>query len=365
MSYALPLLDESRLTRSDIDPNVDSPSHSRPLQRDRLIDSHGRTIHELRLSITDRCNFRCVYCMEPDVRFALASTLLSPEELERVARVCVSLGVTKIRLTGGEPTVHPRLTEIISRIASLGVRDIAITTNGSLLTPRSLAAWKSAGLTRITISLDSLRPDRFATLTRSTSTPDDILRGVDHAIDAGLSPVKVNAVVMRRFNEDEVADIAALARRYPIDVRFIEAMPLDSARAWDESRLVSADEILERVSRVWPLVPLDRECDSATSERYAFADAPSSNTGTVGVIAPVTRAFCGACSRLRITADGMVRPCLFSTTEYDLKSALRAGASDDDLATILLDATWRKQPGHGIRSSSFTQPTRPMSAIGG
>lgn len=365
MSYALPLLDESRLTRSDDAPHANGPPRPRSLQRDRLIDSHGRTIRELRLSITDRCNFRCVYCMEPDVRFAPASAILSPEELERVARVCVSLGVTKIRLTGGEPTVHPRLEEIISRIASLGVRDIALTTNGSLLTTRSLAAWKSAGLTRITISLDSLLPDRFAKLTRSTSTPDDILRGVERAIGAGLSPIKVNAVVMRGFNEDEVADIAALARRFPIDVRFIEAMPLDSARAWDESRLVSADEILACVSRVWPLVPLDRECDSATSERYAFADSPSSTTGTVGVIAPVTRAFCGACSRLRITADGMVRPCLFSTTEYDLKSALRSDASDHDLATILLDATWRKQPGHGIRSSSFKQPNRPMSAIGG
>lgn len=328
----------------------------------RLIDSHGRTIRDLRLSITDRCNFRCVYCMDPGVRFLPRDDLLTVEQIIRVARVCVGLGVDKLRLTGGEPTVHPGLTRIIRGLAGLGARDVALTTNGARLTDANLARWKSAGLGRVTVSLDSLRPERFRAITRSRTTPDEVIGGVRRVIRAGFEPPKLNAVVVRGVNDDEVADLAGLARELALEFRFIEFMPLDSARAWDRTKVVSADEILERIARVYPLVPLGRVEHSGTAEEYGFADGAP---GRVGVIAPVTRPFCGACSRLRITADGKVRPCLFSTREWDLKRLLDAEADDRAIEDFLLDATWIKQAGHGISSESFVRPHRPMSAIGG
>lgn len=328
----------------------------------RLVDSHGRTIRDLRLSITDRCNFRCVYCMEPDVRFLPARELLGVEELIRVARVCVSLGVEKIRITGGEPAVHPRLLDIIAGLAALSARDLALTTNGSIMDEATLESWRDAGLRRLTVSLDSADRARFAAVTRSRTNPADVLRGVRRAQRIGFRPVKLNAVVVRGINDDEVESLAGIAHDLGVEMRYIEFMPLDSAHAWDRARVVGADEIIERIARVHALVPLGRPEQSSTALEFAFADG---SPGRIGVIAPVTRPFCGACSRLRVTADGKVRPCLFSTREWDLRLLLRRGAPDDEIADFLVDATWTKQAGHGISSTGFRQPARPMSAIGG
>lgn len=328
----------------------------------RMADSHGRTIRDLRISITDRCNFRCVYCMEPDVRFASRESLLTTGEIVRVARVAESLGVRKIRLTGGEPTLHPELTAIIAGIRTATSVEIAMITNASLLTRRALREWKAAGLARVTISIDSLRTDRFARLTRSASSPADVLAGVEAAIAEGLTPLKLNAVLIRGFNDDEAADLAELARLYSIEMRFIEYMPLDSGHTWDSSKWVSAAETRAAIDERFPLITCENDEVSSTARTFAFADGAP---GRIGFIAPVSSPFCGACSRLRLTADGKVRPCLFSTTDWDLRAVLHAGATDDSLADFLIDATWTKQPGHGIASAGFRQPARPMSAIGG
>lgn len=330
--------------------------------RRRLIDSHGRTIRDLRLSITDRCNFRCVYCMEPDVRFAEQADLLTVDEIHRLVRTCVRLGISSVRLTGGEPTVRPDLARIIRVVAELGVDDISMTTNGSLVTPESLSLWKNSGLRRLTFSLDSARPEVFAAMTRSKTGVSSVIDAIRSAIASGLAPIKVNAVVVRGKNEGEVPALARLARELGFEMRFIEFMPLDSGRRWDPSLLVPAAEIIARASEAAELIPLGRDDGSSTSESYSFRDYPG---GRIGVIAPVTRPFCGACSRLRITADGKVRPCLFSIEEHDLMPSLRSAASDLDLEDALLEAVWSKQAGHGITSEGFRQPPRPMSAIGG
>lgn len=329
----------------------------------RLIDSHGRTIRDLRLSITDRCNFRCVYCMEPDVRFADRHALLSVDELLQLARACVRLGVRRIRLTGGEPTLHPELTRLIRGVAEIdGVEDVSMTTNGSLVTPDTLAEWKDAGLGRLTFSLDAVTPEVVHAMTRSRTSADAVIRAIADTVAAGFGPVKVNAVVIRGRNEAEVPRLARLAREVGFEMRFIEYMPLDSGRKWDPSLLVSADEILERAAEAGPLTPLEREDPHGTCEVYAFADGTR-----IGVIAPVTRPFCGACSRLRITADAKVRPCLFSLQERDLMPMLRGdqASSGEAIEQAILDAVWAKQAGHGITAPGFRQPDRPMSAIGG
>ena len=333
-----------------------------PSRGTTLVDSHGRVIQDLRLSITDRCNFRCVYCMEPDVRFLARERLLSPDELSRLARLCLSLGVRRVRLTGGEPTVRPDLLEIIAAVAALGPDDLAMTTNGSLVTPASARAWKAAGLTRLTFSLDSLDDAVFASMTRSSCSSGTVVDAIRVAIDAGLGPVKANAVVVRGRNEREVVPLARLARDLGIEMRFIEYMPLDSGRAWDPAKLVPASEIVDMISREFPLTPLGKDHEHSTALEYAFADG---TLGRIGLIAPVTRPFCGACSRLRITAEGKVRPCLFSLEEWDIGALLRAGASDQSLRDFLLDSAWTKQRGHGIDAPDFRQPDRPMSAIGG
>ena len=330
-----------------------------------MVDSHGRTIRDLRISITDRCNFRCVYCMEPDVRFAPPESLLTVDEIVRIARIAESLGVRKVRLTGGEPTLHPRLTDIIAGIAGATDVEVALITNGSLLGRGVLRAWKDAGLARVTVSIDSLRPGRFAALTRSASAPARVLEGVEAALAEGLTPVKLNAVLIRGFNDDEAVELAALARTLGVEMRFIEYMPLDSAHAWDSSKWVSAAETRAAIERAFPLIACDDDEPSSTARTFRFADLPGDSPARIGFIAPVSSPFCGACSRLRLTADGKVRPCLFSTSEWDLRTPLRAGATDEALADFLIDATWTKQPGHGITSPGFVQPERPMSAIGG
>ncbi len=335
----------------------------------RLIDSHGRTIRDLRLSITDRCNYRCVYCMEPGVRFAPAEDLLTLDELLRVARATVRLGVEHIRITGGEPTVRSDLRAIIAGVAAIpGVRDLAMTTNGSLADEASLRQWMSAGLRRVTFSLDAVDPTTVRRMTRARGDAGDTLAAIRTAIRLGLEPVKVNAVIIRGMNEEEVPRLAALARDIGFAMRFIEYMPLDSGRRWDPSRLVPASEIIERASEAGDLVPLGRSAPERTSEDFRFAAGVHAHAhASIGVIAPVTRPFCGACSRLRITADGAVRPCLFSLEETSLRALLRSGREDldDALEDALLDAVWSKQAGHGITAAGFRQPDRPMSAIGG
>lgn len=366
-AFSLPIFAQTSANRLESAPGANC-NESPPRAPDnvraagQMMDSHGRIIRDLRISITDRCNFRCVYCMEPDVQFAAQDLVLQPKEFIRVAHIAHALGVRKIRLTGGEPTLHPALTEIIAGIRASTTVEIAMITNGARLTRARLREWKSAGLERMTISIDSLQPDRFARVTRSTSTPQAVLAGVEMCIAEGLTPVKLNAVLIRGINEDEAADLAELARRYAIEMRFIEYMPLDSGHAWDSSKWVSAAETLANIERRFALVACDDDAPSSTARTYAFADGAP---GRIGLIAPVSSPFCGACSRLRLTADGKVRPCLFSTREWDLRGLLRGGASDDDLANFLIDATWTKQPGHGISSPDFHQPHRPMSAIGG
>ena len=337
-----------------------APAHIRA--GGRMMDSHGRTILDLRISITDRCNFRCVYCMEPDVQFQPRENMLTPGEIIRMARVAQSLGVRKIRLTGGEPTLHPQLTEIISGIRAATDVEIAMISNGSLLTRQKLSAWKCAGLDRMTISIDSVRADRFARVTRSTVTPEDVIAGIEMCVAEGLTPLKLNAVLVRGQNDDEAVELARLARRFGVEMRFIEYMPLDSAHAWDRSLMVTAQETLEAIEAEFALTPTNMDDAHSTARTYRFTDGAP---GRIGFIAPVSNPFCGACSRLRLTADGNVRPCLFSTKEWSVMTLLRGGASDAELANFLIDVTWTKLAGHNIASPQFVQPERPMSAVGG
>jgi cyclic pyranopterin phosphate synthase len=342
-------------------PPPTAPDHA--ARGDRLVDAHGRTIRDLRLSVTDRCNYRCVYCMDPDFRYLPKRQLLGLESYVAIVRVCAGLGVEKVRVTGGEPTLYPHLDTLLQALAGIpGITDLAMTTNGSLLSAAKARRWRRAGLDRITMSLDSLRPDRVRSITRAPATPETVVRAVAAARSAGLDPIKVNAVVMRGVNDDELPDFADFARAHAIDLRLIEFMPLDSSRAWDRAAVVSADEMLERIGARHALVPLDRDGPESTSLNFAFADGAP---GRIGVIAPVTRAFCGACSRLRVTADGKVRPCLFSHDEWDLGPVLRAGADDAEIRRFLVDAAWTKQAGHGIGGADFAPPPRTMSAIGG
>ena len=337
-----------------------APAHIRA--GGRMMDSHGRTILDLRISITDRCNFRCVYCMEPDVQFQPRENMLTPGEIIRMARVAQSLGVRKIRLTGGEPTLHPQLTEIISGIRAATDMEIAMISNGSLLTREKLSAWKRAGLDRMTISIDSVRADRFARVTRSTVTPEDVITGIEMCVAEGLTPLKLNAVLVRGQNDDEAVELARLARRFGVEMRFIEYMPLDSAYAWDRSLMVTAQETREAIEAEFALTPTNMDDAHSTARTYRFTDGAP---GRIGFIAPVSNPFCGACSRLRLTADGNVRPCLFSTKEWSVMTLLRGGASDKELANFLIDVTWTKLAGHNIVSPQFVQPERPMSAVGG
>jgi cyclic pyranopterin phosphate synthase len=328
----------------------------------RLVDSHGRTIRDLRLSVTDRCNYRCVYCMDPDFRYMPKQELLSLEEYLTVARVGRSLGIRKLRITGGEPTLYTHLNELVAGVGAMGFDDIAMTTNGSLLDRMPLQQWRRDGLDRITLSLDSLRPERVAEITRSSASPDTMIAAIRLGKAAGFDPIKINAVVMRDYNDDELADFADFARRYAIDLRLIEFMPLDSSRAWTRETVVTADEMLAAIGQRHELVPVESRHRDSTSLNFRFADGAP---GGIGIIASVSRPFCGACSRLRVTADGKVRPCLFSHEEWDLRALLRDGADDDDIRGFLADSMWTKQAGHGIGTAQFTSPARTMSGIGG
>jgi cyclic pyranopterin phosphate synthase len=329
--------------------------------RPPLIDTHGRTVRDLRLSITDRCNLRCVYCMPAEgMPWLPKQDLLTYEELARFARVCVECGVTGVRLTGGEPTVRADLPVLVRLLRELSpALDLALTTNGLKLAAMA-PELRAAGLDRVNVSLDTLDRERFVQLARRDRLAD-VFAGLAAARAAGFAPIKVNAVLMRGLNDDEVVPLARWARAEGVELRFIEWMPLDFQRGWDRSRLVPAAEILARLEAAFPLEPEDGDDPSAPARTFRYRDG----AGRVGVIASVTRPFCGTCDRIRLTADGQVRTCLFSLREYDFRALLRSGGSDDELEAMLRAAVLRKEPGHLISRPDFVQPERGMSAIGG
>jgi cyclic pyranopterin phosphate synthase len=337
-----------------------------------LIDPYGRTVRDLRISITDRCNFRCTYCMpEEGMKWLPREEVLTYEELARVASICVGhFGVDGIRLTGGEPTMRAHLPILVQKLAVLQVPadasspragkpiDLAITTNGATL--RLIAQeLRNAGLARINISLDTLKKDRFFEMTRRDEL-EHVLDGIDAAIDAGFSPVKINAVVQRGINDDEIVDLATFGRDKGIEVRFIEFMPLDASGTWDNAQVFSQEEIVAAISKVYPLELMPAR-GAAPADRWRYLDGK----GTVGVIPTVTKPFCGDCDRVRLTADGQFRTCLFATNEFDLRVMLRNGADDDAIAAEIQRAVGTKWAGHNIGNVTFVRPRRSMSQIGG
>lgn len=329
-----------------------------------LTDAYNRPIRDLRVSLTDRCNFRCFYCLphgEPPI--APKEQMLSYEEIDYVCEIFVSLGIEKLRLTGGEPMLRRDIETIIqklTRLKSSGLRDLALTTNGYYL-PERAQSLKDAGLDRVTISLDSLKRDVFKRMT-GVDVLDKVLAGIDAAKKAGLEPIKINAVIVRGHNEDEVADFAAFAREYDVKMRFIEFMPLDSGHEWSREDVVSGKEIRERINERFPLVRVEVARGSDTSSRYRFADGAP---GEIGIIAPVTEPFCGACSRIRLTADGQIRTCLFSTVEHSLRDVVRSGASRTEIIDYIHSVIMKKEPRHFINDPGFVAPSRTMSFIGG
>src|SRR5437660_1089921 len=329
-----------------------------------LKDSYNRPIRDLRVSLTDRCNFRCFYCLphgEPPI--APKEQMLSYEEIEYICDIFVELGIEKIRLTGGEPMMRQDIEVIIRKLAALkpkGLRDLALTTNGYFLPDRAQGL-KDAGLDRITISLDSLKRDVFKQMT-GVDVLDRVLRGLEAAKNAGLQPIKINAVIVRGHNEDEVADFAAFAREHDVKMRFIEFMPLDSGHDWAREDVVSGREIRHRIEARFALEPLEVARGSETSARYRFRDGAP---GEIGIIAPVTEPFCGACSRIRLTADGQIRTFIFSSVEHSLRDVLREGASRPEIINFIESVVMKKEPRHYINDPSFVAPSRTMSFIGG
>jgi GTP 3',8-cyclase len=328
-----------------------------------LLDSYNRPIRDLRVSLTDRCNFRCFYCLphgEPPI--APKEQMLSYEEIEYVCEIFVSLGIEKIRLTGGEPMLRKDIETIIAKLTKLkpALHDLALTTNGYFL-PERAQSLKDAGLDRVTISLDSLKRDIFKRMT-GVDVLDKVLAGIAAAKKADLEPIKINAVIVRGHNEDEVADFAAFAREHDVKMRFIEFMPLDSGHEWSRGDVVSGKEIRERISERFPLVRVEVARGSDTSSRYRFADGAP---GEIGIIAPVTEPFCGACSRIRLTADGQIRTCLFSTVEHSLRDVVRSGASRNEIIDYIEAVVLKKEPRHFINDPGFVAPSRTMSFIGG
>jgi len=376
-------------------------------QPDLLIDSHGRILRDLRVSITDRCNFRCLYCL-PETEAAAnfyrerwapegrahtdliarqwtpRSNLLSFEEIERVVRIAVGLGIQKVRLTGGEPLLRQQVEKLVERLAAIpGISDLALTTNGFLFGQKGKAL-RDAGLRRISFSLDSLDRDNFKKITGRDGL-QEVLTGIAQAQELGLHPVKVNAVVIRSINDHEVEALAEFGLKRGLSMRFIEFMPLDSARAWQKELVVPGREILQRLQARFHLQAVVSANRSETAKRWTFADeggvSPSPLNGEragvrgetvrlipraeIGIIAPVSEPFCGHCNRLRLTADGNIRTCLFSVVEHDLRSRLRGGATDDDLRQFLQEVVWQKEARHHIGEPEFVAPSRSMSCIGG
>jgi cyclic pyranopterin phosphate synthase len=326
-----------------------------------LVDGHGRRIGDLRLSVTDRCNFRCQYCMPAEgLPWLDRSEVLTFEEIARLVGLLAAMGVRDLRLTGGEPLVRrdfPRLVEMLRGVEDL--EEIAVTTNGYLL-ERDAAALVRAGVDRFNVSIDSLQRDRFFAMTRRDALPR-VLAGLERLGEfPEAHPIKVNAVAMRGFTEDEVIPFARFARERPYEVRFIEFMPLDADHAWSPDAVLTGEEIRAAIHAVWPLAPEPRD-PHATARVYRFADG----RGRIGFVNPVSEPFCGDCDRIRLTADGRLRTCLFSLHETDLRGPLRAGADDAELERIVRDAVWRKELKHRVNEPGFVQPARTMSQIGG
>ena len=346
-----------------------------------LVDAHGRVIGDLRVSITDRCNFRCLYCL-PETEAAEnfyrgrwanlpestpitrqwqpRSKILTFEEIERVVRVAVGLGVHKIRLTGGEPLLRQNVEEVVARIAEIpGVSDLAMTSNGFLF-PEKGQALRDAGLRRISFSLDSLDRANFQKITGRDGL-EEVLESIRMARELGMNPVKVNAVIIRDINDHEVEALAEFARKEDLSMRFIEFMPLDSKRAWLKELVVTGREILQRLQASHDLIPAPPKDAAETATRWRFADG----RGEIGLISPVSEPFCGHCNRLRLTADGKIRTCLFSMVEHDLRSRLRGGHSDEAIGEYLQSVVWQKEERHHIGEPEFVAPERSMSCIGG
>jgi GTP 3',8-cyclase len=317
-------------------------------------------IGDLRISITDRCNFRCTYCLPEYVDWKLKEEILTYEEITRLVRIFAGLGVRKLRLTGGEPLLRPNLTRLIDQLVGVeGIDDLALTTNGQILA-RHATPLRAAGLRRLNVSLDSLQPEKFRAMTRRDAL-GEVLTGIEAATAAGFAPVKINAVIIRGVNDDELVDFARFAASTGHVVRFIEFMPLDSGHRWSREQVVSGREMFETINASIPLIPLEAGHAAETARRYAI----EGTAAEIGIISPVTAPFCGNCNRVRLTADGQLRTCLFSVGEHDLKSPMRAGASDEEMADLIVEAVLFKEPGHRINQKDFVQPERTMSGIGG
>jgi cyclic pyranopterin phosphate synthase len=332
----------------------------RPLANGSLVDGFGRVARDLRVSVIDRCNFRCSYCMPAEgLPWLTRDEILGAEEIERLVRVFVRLGVRAVKFTGGEPTVRPDLPDIVRRVRAIGDDlDLSLTTNGFLL-DRLAGSLRAAGLDRVTVSCDSLLAHRFAEMTRRDAL-DRVLAGVRAAAEAGFEPIKINCVVIRGSNDDEVVEFARLARRTGHEVRFIEYMPLDADATWDRTNLVPSGEVFDSISRVFPLRPVRESSEPA--KLFRFADGAP---GAVGFISSVTEPFCESCDRLRLTADGLLLACLFALEETDLRGPLRTGATDLELGEHIRRAVGAKWAGHRINRPDFVRPSRSMSMIGG
>jgi cyclic pyranopterin phosphate synthase len=327
-----------------------------------LTDAYGRQIRDLRISLTDRCNFRCFYCLpngEPPL--ARKATILTFEEITYLSDIFVSLGIEKIRLTGGEPMLRRNIETLVTKLSKLKpkLKDLALTTNGFDI-PKKAKVMKEAGLDRMTISLDTLDTRRFREITGSDSL-EDVFEAIEAAKIHGFDPVKINAVIVRGINEDELVDFARFARSTEVEMRFIEYMPLDSGHDWSRDKVVPGREIFEKINSVYPL-KLKGTRGSETAWKYEFADGAP---GGIGIIAPVTEMFCGQCSRIRLTADGQIRTCLFSTVEHDLRDYLRSGATRSELVDFIQAVTLKKEPSHRINEPDFIPASRTMSFIGG
>lgn len=329
---------------------------------EQLIDTFGRVHTNLRISVTDRCNIRCFYCMPAEnVQFMERSQLLTFEEIERFVRISVPLGLRKIRLTGGEPLVRRELHKLVQRLSAIPeIEDIGLTTNGILLEDQAQELF-DAGLRRMNVSLDALDPAKFEQITRRTGH-DKVIAGIVKAQAVGFDPIKINAVAIRGMTEDEVVPFGHFARRTGLEIRFIEFMPLDADNAWEREKVLFAHEIIEKLSaEIMPLVPRPDQDPHAPASEFTFADG----LGKIGFISSVSQPFCMSCDRFRITADGKLRNCLFSLEETDVKSLLRGGAPDAEIAQAIRDSVRAKKEGHEINTARYLQPTRPMHSIGG
>lgn len=348
-----------------VDESAPLPTGRSPVsnaQGGSLVDQFGRVHRDLRISVTDRCNIRCFYCM-PDglVRFKPRSELLTFEEIERFVQVAVSLGIRKLRLTGGEPLVRQQLSSLVARLVRIpGIDDVALTTNGMLLTEQA-GPLRDAGLQRLNVSLDTLRPETFFQISRREGL-DQVLAGIAAAQRAGFDKIKLNAVAIKDLTEPDVVPLAGFARQHGLELRFIEYMPLDADGNWSDDQVLSGSQILELLEAEFgPLVALPVANPSQPATDFRYSDHPA----TVGFINPVTQPFCSDCNRLRLTAEGQVRNCLFSTVEWDARALLRGGASDDELRELLRACVAAKKAGHGINSDEFVKPERAMFQIGG